>query len=175
MTKQEKLAVIKFTVKPEKGLEDFVRRVHNQTRFIPELRTSDRESVIYFLEMLLSLAQRQYDLIFNGDINALKSIHKELKTNDIYSIKRGPCVLSKDEKFEAMIADFLKGQNFDRDNDYTNISDLPAKYLSMLDYYLKHRKDISETQLWYDFLAISAYMFYGTKLELLTLKKLQNR
>ena len=175
LTKQEKLAIINFQVKPEKGLSDFVRRVHNQTRFIPELRTNDRQSVIYFLEMLLSLTQRQYDLIFKGDINQLKSIQKELKDNDIYSMKRESNIPWKDEKFETMITDFLKGAKFDRDNDYANISDLPVKYLQMLEYYFKHRKGISETQLWYDFLAITAYMFYGTKLELLTLKKLQNR
>ena len=175
LTKQEKLAVINFQLKPEKGLADFVRRVHNQTRFIPELRTSDRQSVIYFLEMLLSLAQRQNDLLFHGDINKLKSIQKELKDNDIYSMKREHYIPRKADEFDTMINNFLRGENFDLDNSYENISDLSEKYLAMLDYYLKHQKDISETQLWYDFLAISAYMLYGTKLEILTLKKLQKR
>jgi len=175
LTKQQTLAVMKFSLKPEKGLADFVRRAHNQARFIPELRTSDWDSAKFFLEMLLSLVQRQYAVILSGDIAKLKSVQKDLKDNNFYSMKRNNYLSWNDTEFEAMIAEFLADNNFDRDNDFENISDLPGKYLTLLDHYWKHKADISQTKLWYDFLVISAYMMYGTKLELLVLKKLYNR
>jgi len=174
-SKAEIRAFVEFNIVAPKGLLQFVRLLHNETRRIAELPTAHRDSSIFYIQMLHSLALRQYHLLMEGDIQKLKKAQSELRANNVMYMDRDRYIPLKDEEFDKMIVSFLnKGGKF-HDNIYSKIARLPGMYLLLLDYYLHHKKEISGTRQWYDFLVISNYMLNGIKLEILLVQKLKKR
>ena len=174
-TKAEIRALSDFTIDAPTGLSGFVRHFHNGLWLIKELPKAKRSSVLYYIQMLYSHALRSLSLLNEGDIKKLNVVQKELKANNVMVMKRRTYISKKDEGFEKMILKFLKTGGKFNDHIYKNIAMLPGMYLELLDYYLKHKKDILGTKQWYDFLAISNYMLFGIKLEILLLQRLKRR
>ena len=174
-TKAEIRALSNFTIEPPTGLTGFVRKFHAGLWLIREVPKAKRPSVIYYFQMLHSLALRQFHLLKEGDIQKLKKAYSELRANNVMYMDRKRCIPFKDEQFDTMIVKFLKTGGKFNDHIYKNIAMLPGMYVSLLDYYLNHKKDISGTRQWYDFLAITNFMLNGIKLEILLIQKLKIR
>ena len=174
-TKTEIRAFLDFNIDAPKGLSGFVRKFHDGLWLIREAPKAKRSSVLFYIQMLHSHALRLLSLLNQGDIKKLNVVQKELKANNVMEMKRRNYVHKKDEVFEKMILRFMKEGGEFHDNIYKNIAILPALYFELLNYYLKHKKDISGTKQWYDFLVISNYMLFGIKLEILLLQRLKRR
>jgi len=158
-----------------KGLSSFVRTLNNQLQLIHTLPQTKRTSAIYFLQQLLSSVQRLSAVLKIIEIQKLNRVQKELTANNVMDMDRKKLAPMRDNVFEDMIVQFLKAGDKFNDHIYMNIAMLPGLYLLILEYYLKHKKNISGTRQWYDFLVISNYMLNGIKLELLLLERLKKR
>ena len=172
-TKAEIRALSEFTIEAPKGLSGFVRVFHDGLWFIRETPKAKRSSVLFYIQMLHSHTLRLLDLLKTIEIKKLNVVQRELKANNVMEMKRKNYISKKDLVFEKMILKFLKAGGEFNDHIYKNIAMLPALYLPLLDYFLVHKKDISGTKQWYDFLVISNYMLRGIKLEVLLLKRLK--
>jgi len=174
-SKSEIQAFRGFTMQKPAGLSSFVRNHHTSLWLISELPEVKRTSAIFYLQLLLSQTVTLLHLVNEGDCKKLNLVYRELKAHTITDVKRKELKQSGDTTFETMMVKFLKTGNIFNDHIYKNVDMLPRLYIPLLEYYLKHKKEISGTRQWYDFLAISNYMLNGIKLEILQLQRLKKR
>lgn len=166
-------ALLNFNIEVPTGLSGFVKSLHKEAKLIPEVLKGERRAGLFYLQMLNSLTLRLLHFAKKGNVNKLKYISRELNEHDVMKMERKSLDKRKDKVFEGMIVSFLKTGKAFKDHVYKNIAMLPDIYISLLDYYISHKEEISGTRQWYDFLVISNYMLYGIKLEVLILKKLK--
>jgi len=152
-----------------------VRSLHAEAKLIAHATAGKPKSVIFFIQMLQSSIRRILFLLKESDVKKLELVEQELNANKVDDIERKELDGKADTAFETMLLGFLRAGDVRNDNIYENVSMLPELYLPLLDYYFEHAKEIAGKRQWHDFLAISNYMLYGRKLELLELQRLIKR